>query len=160
MQVQLHIQAVLSGVGREKTRRQQKSVSLFLYGPITKTSCQTLLGPILPPPPLGPRGETHSLAGEGVGGPNSNEGTDTMVLYVYYKLLYVSLWRYTEFHTWKKSRNSVKFRGISRNSTTRNSAEFRRNCSQFRTEYGIDGSKKNRRNSVSAEFRGHPIWED
>ncbi len=56
----------------------------------------------------------------------------------------------------KKSRNSVKFRGISRNYTTRNSAEFRRNCSHFRTEYGIDGSKKNRRNSVSAEFRGHP----
>jgi hypothetical protein len=36
------------------------------------------------PPPLGPRGETHWLAGEGVGGPNSNEGTDTLVLYVYY----------------------------------------------------------------------------
>ncbi len=72
------------------------------------------------------------------------------------KPLYVSFWRYTEFHTWKKSRNSVKFRGISRNHTSRNSAEFRRNCSQFRTEYGIDGSKKNQRNSVSAEFRGHP----
>ena len=56
----------------------------------------------------------------------------------------------------KKSRNSVKFRGISRNYPTRNSAEFRRNYSQFRTEYGIDGSKKNRRNSVSTEFRGHP----
>jgi hypothetical protein len=27
----MHIQAVLRGVGREKTRRQQKSVSLFLY---------------------------------------------------------------------------------------------------------------------------------
>jgi hypothetical protein len=50
----------------------------------------------------------------------------------------------------------VKFRGISQNYKTRNSAEFRRNCSQFRTEYGIDGSIKNRRNSVSAEFRGHP----
>ena len=70
--------------------------------------------------------------------------------------LYVSLWRYTEFRTWKKSRNSVKFRGISRNYTSRNSPEFRWNCSQFRTEYGIDGSKKNGRNSVSAEFRGHP----
>jgi hypothetical protein len=42
------------------------------------------------------------------------------------------------------------------NYKTRNSAEFRRNFSQFRTEYGIDGSKKNRRNSVSTEFRGHP----
>ncbi len=41
-----------------------------------------------------------------------------------------------------KSRNSVKFRGISRNYNSRNSAEFRRNFSQFRTEYGIDGSKK------------------
>jgi hypothetical protein len=61
--------------------------------------------------------------------------------------------------TWKKSRNSVKFREISRNYTSRNSAEFRRNCSQFRTEYGIDGSKKNRRNSVSAEFRGHPTGD-
>jgi len=56
----------------------------------------------------------------------------------------------------KKSRNSVKFRGISRNYSSRNSAEFRRNFSPFRTEYGIDGSKKNRRNSVSTEFRGHP----
>ena len=72
------------------------------------------------------------------------------------KLLYVSFWRYTKFRTWKKSRNSVKFRGISRNYPTRNSAEFRRNFCQFRTEYGIDGSKKNRRNSVSTEFRGHP----
>ncbi len=70
--------------------------------------------------------------------------------------LNVSFWRYREFRTWKKSRNSVKFRGISRNYTTRNSAEFRRNFNQFRTEYGIDGSKKNRRNSVSTEFRGHP----
>ncbi len=71
----------------------------------------------------------------------------------------LSLWRYTEFHTWKKSRNSVKFRGISWNYRTRNSGEFRRNFSQFRTEYGIDGSKKNRRNSVSTEFRGHPKSE-
>jgi hypothetical protein len=31
------------------------------------------------PPPLGPRG-TRSLAVEGVGGPNSDEGTDTVVL--------------------------------------------------------------------------------
>jgi hypothetical protein len=32
------------------------------------------------PPPLCFRGGTHSLAGEGVGGPNSDEGTDTVVL--------------------------------------------------------------------------------
>ncbi len=30
--------------------------------------------------PLSPRGETHSLAGEGVGGNNSDDGTDTLVL--------------------------------------------------------------------------------
>jgi hypothetical protein len=45
------------------------------------------LGPTPPPPhpqasvspPLVPGGGTHSLAGEGVGGPNSDEGTDTVV---------------------------------------------------------------------------------
>jgi hypothetical protein len=36
-------------------------------------------------PTLRPRGEgVHSLAGEGVGGPNSDEWTDTLVLYLYY----------------------------------------------------------------------------
>jgi hypothetical protein len=50
----------------------------------------------------------------------------------------------------------TEFRDFSRNYTTRNSAEFRRNFSQFRTEYGIDGSKKTW-NSVSTEFRGHPM---
>ncbi len=34
-------------------------------------------------PPLGPRGETHSLAGWGGGGDNSDEGTDTLALFVY-----------------------------------------------------------------------------
>jgi hypothetical protein len=34
-------------------------------------------------PPLGPRGETHSFAEERVGGLSSDEGTDTLVLYVY-----------------------------------------------------------------------------
>ncbi len=45
------------------------------------------LGPSPPPsqasvsPPLDPKGEgQHSLAGEGVGGPNSDEGTDSLVL--------------------------------------------------------------------------------
>jgi hypothetical protein len=33
------------------------------------------------PPPMVPGG-THSLAGEGVGGPNSDEGTDTVILKV------------------------------------------------------------------------------
>jgi hypothetical protein len=114
-------------------------------------------------PPLSPRGETHSLAGDG--GPNSNQGTDTLVLYVYYNpptlantafvnFLCVSL----EIYGIPYMKKVTEFREISRNYTSRNSAEFRRNCSQFRTEYGIDGSKKSRRNSVSAEFRGHPTW--
>jgi hypothetical protein len=46
-----------------------------------------------PPPPhpqanvaaaSGPRGETRSLAGEGLGLPSSGEGADTLILYVYY----------------------------------------------------------------------------
>jgi hypothetical protein len=54
----------------------------------------------------------------------------------------------------------MEFREIPGNFTELYNTEFSgipRNLSQFRTEYGIDGSKKNRRNSVSAEFRGHPI---
>ncbi len=35
-------------------------------------------------PPLGPRGETHTLVWNGVGGPNSDEVTDILVLFVYY----------------------------------------------------------------------------
>ncbi len=38
---------------------------------------------IVAPPPLGPRGETHSLGGEGAGRTNSDEGTDTLVFYVH-----------------------------------------------------------------------------
>jgi hypothetical protein len=34
-------------------------------------------------PPFDSKGEAHSLAGEGLGeGPNSDEGTDALVLYV------------------------------------------------------------------------------
>ncbi len=47
------------------------------------------LGPATPSPaseccfpPLDPRGETHSPAGERCGGPSSDEGTDTLVFYV------------------------------------------------------------------------------
>jgi hypothetical protein len=44
------------------------------------------LGPPTPlpssTPPLGPREETHSLVGEEVGGPKSDDGTDTLVLYI------------------------------------------------------------------------------
>jgi hypothetical protein len=35
---------------------------------------------VAPPFPLDPRGETHSLAGEGVEGPNFDDGTDTLLL--------------------------------------------------------------------------------
>jgi hypothetical protein len=36
-------------------------------------------------PPHGPKwGETHSLAGEWVGGPNSDDWTETLVLYILY----------------------------------------------------------------------------
>jgi hypothetical protein len=34
------------------------------------------------PPPFGPRGRTHSLAGEELGSPNSDEGTYTVVLFI------------------------------------------------------------------------------
>ncbi len=34
--------------------------------------------------PPGSKGETNSLAGDAVGEPSSDEGTDTQVLYVYY----------------------------------------------------------------------------
>jgi hypothetical protein len=36
------------------------------------------------PPPLDPRGETHSLPDEGVRGTNSDDGAYTLVLQVYY----------------------------------------------------------------------------
>ncbi len=55
----------------------------------------------------------------------------------------------------------TEFREIPRKFTELYDTEFGeipRNFSQFRTEYGIDGSKKNRRNSVSTEFRRHPSW--
>ena len=56
----------------------------------------------------------------------------------------------------------MEFREILRNFTKLYNTEFNGipcNFSQYRTEYGIDGSKKNRRNSVSTEFRGHPSCE-
>ncbi len=39
-------------------------------------------------PPLGPRGEKHSLGRDGVGGPNSGEGTDTLLLHGTLCILY------------------------------------------------------------------------
>ncbi len=45
------------------------------------------------PPTFGSKKETHSVAMEGVVGPYSDEGTDTLVLYVYYNLstVYITL---------------------------------------------------------------------
>ena len=87
-----------------------------------------LIGANSPPPPLANRvqeGRHTRLRGRAWGDPIPTKGqTLWYSMYIYYKLLYVFLWRYTEFHTWKKSRNSVKFRGISRNYTSRNSPEL------------------------------------
>ncbi len=46
-----------------------------------------------PPPPaaFGFGGATQSLAREGCGGPNSDEGTDTVVLYVYMNFVMQSI---------------------------------------------------------------------
>jgi hypothetical protein len=56
-----------------------------VLGPLTPL---TRKGVLLPPPRLGPRGETHLLGGswEEVRRPNSDEGIDSLVLYVYYNL--------------------------------------------------------------------------
>jgi hypothetical protein len=45
---------------------------------------------VAPPPPLGTRGEAHSLEGEGVGAPNSDDGTGTLVLCRYTTIICVS----------------------------------------------------------------------
>jgi hypothetical protein len=58
-------------------------------------------------PPLGPGGEAHSLAGQGMVGPNSDEGTDTLVLCVYYKLLYIYCFPAGNFSITKGSRNFI-----------------------------------------------------
>jgi hypothetical protein len=53
----------------------------------------------------------------------------------------------------------TKHYGIPRNSAAFRDTEFRiipRNFWQFRIAYGMYGSKKNIRNSVLTEFRGHP----
>jgi hypothetical protein len=55
-----------------------QSSELGLPHPLTRRRVLSELSP----PPLWWGGGAHSHAGEGVGGPNSNEGTDTMVLWV------------------------------------------------------------------------------
>ncbi len=57
------------------TKSARLSVQLSKWVPHSLTRKRVLL-----PPPLGPRGETHSLAGEGFGRPSSC----TLVLLVYY----------------------------------------------------------------------------
>ncbi len=70
-----------SGRGEEGGSQSGQSAKLFLQSselglpqPLTRRrSC----------PPFGWGGGTHALASGGVGGPNSDEGTDTVVLLVY-----------------------------------------------------------------------------
>jgi hypothetical protein len=57
------------------------SVQSSELGPPTPSPASECCSPF-----LGPRRETNSLAGEEVEGPNPDEGTDTLVLYVYYNL--------------------------------------------------------------------------
>jgi hypothetical protein len=42
------------------------------------------------PPPTGPKWGRDTLAG-GVGGPNTDDGTETLVLYVYYSIIPLQL---------------------------------------------------------------------
>jgi hypothetical protein len=66
----------IRALGIQSTRLSFQSSELGTPTPSPPRECAL--------PPLSPRGETHSLAGEGVGGPNSDEGTDNLVLYAYY----------------------------------------------------------------------------
>jgi hypothetical protein len=53
--------------------------SLYIYSASFLSSRPNWL-PLPPHPPHFFQGGTHSLAGEGAGGANSDEGTDTLVL--------------------------------------------------------------------------------
>jgi hypothetical protein len=66
----------IRALGIQSTRLSFQSSELDTPTPSPPRECAL--------PPFGSKGETHSLAGEGVGGPNSDEGTDTLVLYAYY----------------------------------------------------------------------------
>jgi hypothetical protein len=61
-------------------------------------------------------GETHSLAGQGVWGPNPDDGTDTLVLYVNYNTYTVQIHherfrdlKYTKRLHWKKKYQTYTF---------------------------------------------------
>ncbi len=51
----------------------------FLSLPRNEVSHPHTIWRVTQSPPLGPREETHLLEGEGVGEPNSDEGTDALV---------------------------------------------------------------------------------
>jgi hypothetical protein len=78
---------------------------------------------------------------------------------MYKYILFYSICVSLEIYGIPYMKKVTEFREIPRNFTELYDTEFSgipRNFSQFRTKYGMDGSKKNRRNSVSTEFRGHP----
>ncbi len=60
------------------------SVPSWKLGPLTPSPTGDVWLANPPPPPPGPGGEQHSLGGEEVGGPNSDEGTKTLVLHLDY----------------------------------------------------------------------------
>jgi hypothetical protein len=54
-------------------------------------------------PPFGSKGETHSRAGEEVGRPNSDEGTDNLVLYVIVQYTIIPL-RFYPDRSWSRNK--------------------------------------------------------
>jgi hypothetical protein len=71
-------------------------LSASYLGSVILFQVRSTLQASVAPPPLGPRGETHMLAWEVVGGPNYDEGTDTLVLNVQYTIipLTTDFWKY------------------------------------------------------------------
>jgi hypothetical protein len=63
-------------------RDSRLSARLFLQSSETGPQTPPFPKRVCPLPPFG-SGGAHSLAGEGVGYPNFDEGTDTLVLYLY-----------------------------------------------------------------------------
>jgi hypothetical protein len=64
------------------TAQRRQSARLFLLSPESPAPFTPYRVCHPPPPPLVPGGNP-ALGGEGVGGPNSDEGTDTVVIYSY-----------------------------------------------------------------------------
>ncbi len=79
-------------------------------------------------PPLDPGGETHWLGG-GVGGPNSDGGTNTLVLYVFYNPSTVELFiDHNNDFAWLKTHKWRVILGNLRAYELRKFVIFRRNC--------------------------------